>query len=80
MEIEREDEINLLDYWRVIRKRWKIIAVTFLTPVVTAAAVSLLMIEIYQAKPLLCPSSHQKVGSLLPCGAWAPSLLWVFQA
>jgi len=40
MEMEQEEEINLLDYWRVIRKWWKMIAVIFLTSVVTAAIVS----------------------------------------
>jgi len=56
MEIdEREDEINLLDLWRVIRKRWKIIAVIFFAAVVMAAVVSLLMTPIYQAKATLMP-------------------------
>jgi len=52
---EREDNINLLDYWRVIRRRWRIIAVMFLTAVITAAVVSLLMTPIYQAKTTIMP-------------------------
>ena len=50
-----EDEINLLDYWRVIRKRWRIIAGIFGIFVVTAAIISLLMTPIYQAKATLMP-------------------------
>ncbi|MBW2078718.1 MAG: hypothetical protein JRI71_14460 [Deltaproteobacteria bacterium] len=62
-----EDEINLLDYWRVIRKRWKIIGVIFFTAVVIAAVVSLLMTPIYQAKATLMPieSSGSQVSAAL---------------
>ena len=65
--MEREDEINLLDYWRVIWKRWKIIAVIFLTSVVTAAIVSLRMTSIYQAKATIMPieSSGGRVSAAL---------------
>ena len=55
MEMEIEGEINLLDYWRVIRKRWKIIAWIFLTSVVTAVVVSLLLTPIYQTKATIMP-------------------------
>jgi len=55
MEMEREDEINLLDYWRVILKRWKIIAGIFGISVVTAAIISLLMTPIYQARTTIMP-------------------------
>lgn len=56
MEIdEREDEINFLDYWRVIRRSWWIIALIFFASVVTAAIVSLHMTPIYQAKVTLMP-------------------------
>jgi len=55
MEMEREDGINLLDYWRVIRKRWKIVAWIFGASVVMAAVVSLLMAPIYQAKTTIMP-------------------------
>ena len=50
-----EDEINLLDYWRIVMKRWKIIAGIFVISVVTAAIISLLMTPIYQAKATLMP-------------------------
>lgn len=67
MEMEREDEINLLDYWRVIWKRWKIIAVIFLTSVVAAAIVSLRMTPIYRAKATIMPieSSGGRVSAAL---------------
>jgi tyrosine-protein kinase Etk/Wzc len=83
MEIdEREDEINLLDLWRVIRKRWKIIAVIFWTTVVAAAVVSLIMTPIYQAKATLMPvesSGSQMSAALrslgsLPFGGMLPSI------
>ena len=67
MEMEREDEINLLDYWRVIMKRWRIIAGIFGISVVTAAIISLLMSPIYQAKTTIMPvesSGGQLSGAL----------------
>ncbi|UCH07568.1 MAG: hypothetical protein JSV55_00795 [Deltaproteobacteria bacterium] len=67
LEMEREDEINLLDYWRVIRKRWKIIAWIFGVAVVTAGIVSLLMTPIYRATTTLMPveSSGSQVSAAL---------------
>ena len=84
MEIEeREDEINLLDYWRVIRRRWKIIAVIFLTSVVTAVIVSLCMTPIYQSKATIMPiessggqvsAALRSLGSLPFVGGLVPSI------
>jgi len=80
---EREDEINLLDYWRVIRRRWKIIAMIFLTSVVTAVVVSLLMTPIYQAKTTIMPiessggqvsAALRSLGSLPFVGGMLPSV------
>ena len=67
MEMEREDEINLLDYWRVIIKRWRIIALIFWASVIAAAIVSLLMTPIYQAKTTIMPveSSGGQVSAAL---------------
>ncbi len=67
MDMEREDEINLLDYWRVITKRWKIIAWIFGLSVVIAAVVSLRMTPIYQAKATIMPigSSGGRVSAAL---------------
>jgi len=78
-----EDEINLLDYWRVIRKRWRIIAGIFVISVVTAAIVSLLMTPIYQAKATLMPvessggrlsGALQNLGSLPFVGGMVPGI------
>jgi len=55
VEMETEEEINLLDYWRVIRKRWKIVAWIFGASVLIAVIVSLLMTPIYQAKTTIMP-------------------------
>ena len=67
LEMEREDEINLLDYWRVIRKRWKIIAWIFGVSVITAGVISLLMTQIYRAKATIMPieSSGGQVSAAL---------------
>jgi tyrosine-protein kinase Etk/Wzc len=90
-----EDEINLLDYWRVIRKRWKIITLIFFASVVAAAVVSLLMTPIYQAKTTLMPvessGSHMSaalrslgslpfVGGMLPGGASGDKLIAVLKS
>jgi tyrosine-protein kinase Etk/Wzc len=67
LEMEREDEINLLDYWRVIRKRWKIVAGIFIVSVVTAGIVSLLMTPLYRASTTILPleSSGSQVSAAL---------------
>jgi tyrosine-protein kinase Etk/Wzc len=50
-----DDEVNLLDYWRVIKKRRKVILLLFFASVVAAAVISLLMPPIFQAKVTLMP-------------------------
>ena len=50
-----EDEINLLDYWHVIKKRWKIIALISGFAVITAGIISLLMTPIFQAQTTIMP-------------------------
>jgi len=54
-QIDQMDEINLLDYWRVIKKRRKVILLLFFASVVSAAIISLLMTPIFQAKATLMP-------------------------
>ena len=54
-QIDQTDEINLLDYWRVIWNRRKVIAYIFFTPVIFTTVISLLMTPIYQAKATLMP-------------------------
>jgi uncharacterized protein involved in exopolysaccharide biosynthesis len=83
LEMEREDEINLLDYWRVIRKRWKIIAWIFGVSVITAGVISFLMSPIYRAKTTLMPlessgsqlsAAMRNLGSLPFVGGMVPSI------
>jgi len=80
---EREDEINLLDYWRVIIKRWRIITLIFWASVIAAAIVSLLMTPIYQAKATIMPiessggrlsSALRSLGSVPFVGGMLPSI------
>jgi len=53
--IDRSDEINLLDYWRVIWKRRWLISSIFFISVFSTAIISLRMTPIYQAKATLMP-------------------------
>jgi len=66
-QIDQTDEINLLDYWRVIWKRRKVILLIFLISVISAAIISLLMTPIYQAKATLMPveSSQGRLSAAL---------------
>jgi uncharacterized protein involved in exopolysaccharide biosynthesis len=59
-----DDEINLLDYWRVlVAKKWLIIGSAFLSTCIAVAA-ALLMTEIYRAEVLLAPADQDKAGGL----------------
>ncbi len=59
-----EDEINLLDYWRVlVRYKVMIISITLLATVV-AVAVAFLMTPIYRAEVLLAPVSDDQQNSM----------------
>jgi len=50
-----EDEVNLLDYWRVIVKRRKVISLLCLSAVLIALVVSLMMPKIYESTSTLLP-------------------------
>jgi len=50
-----EDEVNLLDYWRVLVKRRKVIGLLCLSAVLIALAVSLPMPKIYESTATLLP-------------------------
>ncbi|MBI5188645.1 MAG: hypothetical protein HZA07_06205, partial [Nitrospirae bacterium] len=50
-----DDEINLLDYWKVIKKRQRFILVLFFVSAFTAGVISLFMPKIYQAKASIIP-------------------------
>ena len=55
-----EDEIDLLEYWRVIwKKRMFILGTSFLAAVL-AAGVSLMMSDIYRAEALLAPAGSEE--------------------
>lgn len=62
-----EEEINLLDYWRVIKKRSRLIWTLFLCVVTAAIIVSLIMTPTYQAKATLMPveSSQGRISAAL---------------
>jgi uncharacterized protein involved in exopolysaccharide biosynthesis len=68
-----EDEVNLLDYWRVIWKRRRLIGGLFGAVVVTALVVSLLLPKIYESTATLLPSLESKesggLGALLAATA-----------
>src|SRR5437867_5827297 len=57
-----EDEVNLLDYWRVVWKRRWLIGGLFVSAVLTALVVSLLMPKIYESTATLLPSLESKDG------------------
>ena len=58
--IPEEDEIDLLEYWRVIwKKRVFILGTSFLAAVL-AAGVSLMMPDIYRAEALLAPAGSKE--------------------
>ncbi|MEN6317415.1 MAG: Wzz/FepE/Etk N-terminal domain-containing protein [Syntrophaceae bacterium] len=56
----KEDEINLLDLWRVIRKRQKLIIRIVVGTVLATVVISLLMTNIYQAKAVITPVSPKE--------------------
>ena len=55
-----EDEINLLDYWRVLRKRQKLIIRVVIAAVLAVVVISLLMTNIYQAKAVITPITSKE--------------------
>ena len=54
----QEDEVNLLDYWRVIRKHHLLVGGLFFVSVALALAVSLLMPNIYESTATLLPPAQ----------------------
>lgn len=62
-----EDEINLLDLWKVLVERKRLIFVITMLSTLIAIAVALLMTPIYRAEALLAPVSEEegnKMGAL----------------
>ena len=60
--LEDTDEINLYDYYLVIKKRWKLIAVIFLATTVAAGIISVLMTKIYRAETTILPIQSDSSG------------------
>jgi uncharacterized protein involved in exopolysaccharide biosynthesis len=61
-ECVQEDEINLVDYWRVLLKHKKLIGRIVLVVVVATAVLSLFMTNIFQAKALITPVGSKDTG------------------
>ena len=57
-----EDEVTLLDYWRVIRKRQRMITGLFCTAVLLAMVVSLLLPKVYESTASILPQIDSKEG------------------
>jgi uncharacterized protein involved in exopolysaccharide biosynthesis len=73
-EFSKEDEINLLEYWRVIWKRRKLIGYIVAATVVLTAVYSLTMTNIYQARAVITPVGAKDGGG----GGLAASLAQQF--
>jgi uncharacterized protein involved in exopolysaccharide biosynthesis len=50
-----DEEINFLDYWRVIQKRWRLIVAIVLLAVLATGVISLVMTKIYRATAVITP-------------------------
>ena len=50
-----DDEIDLMAYWGIIKKRWKLLASVMLAAAIISAGISLLKPNIYEAKVLMAP-------------------------
>jgi len=59
-ECSEEDEINILDYWRVVRKRQKLIFRVVVAAVLVMVVISLLMTNIYQARAVITPIASKE--------------------
>ncbi|MDH5547738.1 MAG: Wzz/FepE/Etk N-terminal domain-containing protein [Gammaproteobacteria bacterium] len=59
-----EDEINLLDYWRVLMQfKWLIVGISFFTTVIAIVA-ALVATEIYQAEVTIAPADEESGGGI----------------
>ena len=57
-----EDDVNLLDYWRVIRKQRRMLIRLFCSAVLLAMVVSLLMPKVYESTASILPQIDSKEG------------------
>lgn len=72
------DELNLLDYWKVIYKNKKLIAIIVLSLVIVTIIVAILMPPVYEARAIIAPASQQNAPSgmstlVAPFGIAIPS-------
>ncbi|MGQ0810800.1 MAG: GumC family protein [Nitrospiraceae bacterium] len=56
----RDDEVTLIDYWRVIWKRRRMIGGLFITAVLAAIGISFLLPKIYESTATLLPQIESK--------------------
>jgi tyrosine-protein kinase Etk/Wzc len=66
---DQADEINLLEYWQVIKKRWRIVFYVFFIGIASATIVSFLMTPVYQAKTTLMAVESSQTGFASALGA-----------
>ncbi len=64
-----EDEINLLDYWRIIVKWKRTIAAIVLAITFSSVLISIILPKTYKAKATIMPIGGQKVGGLASLAA-----------
>ena len=50
-----DEEVNLLDYWRVVRKHLRLIVVLYVIAVLTTMGYSLWMPKIYESTATILP-------------------------
>jgi len=58
------DEINLYDYYLIVKKRWKLIAFIFFASTIAATITSLLLTEIYRAETTILPIQPGSSGQI----------------
>lgn len=73
-----EKEVSLGDYFRIVRKRWKIVVVTFLLVVVISMVVSLRAPNIYQASTLIQIGKETKNQIIIPLES-IPAIIEIFK-
>jgi uncharacterized protein involved in exopolysaccharide biosynthesis len=61
--LAREDEIDLLEYWGMIKKRKKVILYVMLAAAIISAGISLLMPNVYKAQVLMAPVNSDLTSS-----------------
>jgi uncharacterized protein involved in exopolysaccharide biosynthesis len=61
---EDPDEINLYDYYLVIKRRWRLIGFIFFASTIAAAITSLLLTQIYRAETTILPIQRDSSGQI----------------